>query len=163
MTNDNHNNPTDDTWEDFINAHSDDLKSLEKSRTAKKFEKKASKIDEQVKKRPILRIENFNDDIFTDHHSVPRGYSTSWLDADDDHFHAPTPQWSSVALSSILAALFIIAGFASIFLAVAFPIISRIGGIIGGICLILGCGIFITMHKSRTNSSSNRHNDGARV
>ena len=61
MTNDNHKSSTDDTWADFVNAHSEELESIEKSRTAKKFEKKASRIDEQKStKRPTLHIKSIN-------------------------------------------------------------------------------------------------------
>ena len=164
MTNDNHKSSTDDTWADFVNAHSEELESIEKSRKAKKFEKNASRIDEQKStKRPTLRIKSINDDVFVNNTTTPRGYSTSWLDADDDHFHAPNPSWSSVTTSSVIAAVLVIIGFGSIFAAAAFPAVRSLCALIAGISLILAFGILGTMHRSRTNSASNRHNDGARI
>ena len=50
-----------------------------------------------------------------------------------------------------------------IFAAAAFPAVRSLCALIAGISLILAFGILGTMHRSRTNSASNRHNDGARI
>ncbi|WP_018143609.1 DUF308 domain-containing protein [Alloscardovia criceti] len=166
MTNENNSNSNDDTWTEFVNAHSDDLSSIGKTRSAKKFEKNAAKVEKAKKKEAQrkLHIENFNDDIFTDRNSVTRGYSTSWFDADeaDNHFHAPNPSWNSVRKSGIVAALLIVLGFACIFAALFFTQWSVILGSLSGILLILGFVVFVTAYRSRPGSGS-MHGDGSRV
>lgn len=150
MTNSNHSKPGENSqpqnsdddrqWQDFL-AHHDDLKKVESSRAAKKFERHAAKAEEKALRK--LRIEDFNDSVFTQDNAPTRGYSVSWLDADDadDHFHAPNPQWSSGHLPLVIAIIMIVLGFVCIFAAVLLPGLSQVLGSISGILILLGFAV----------------------
>ncbi|WLT11219.1 hypothetical protein [Bifidobacterium asteroides] len=87
----------DEEWADFLNSHADELGSLESSRTAKEFEKKARKSE----KKAALRAEDLKRDSFVGG-SGPRDFQgSSWLDTDEvmdqsSNFVPPNPDLSDL-------------------------------------------------------------------
>lgn len=152
MTNSNHSKAgedsqsrdshSDEQWQEFLDAHSDDLENVESSRAAKKFERSAQRAEKKAQRK--LRIEDFNDSVFAQPRTPIRGYSVSWLDADeaDNHFHAPDPSWNSLQIAVIAAVILIILGFASLLGALCVPQLRQFLGATSGILILLGFAIW---------------------
>lgn len=155
MTHDDNDYPSthasnDAAWAEFVNGHSEELSDVADSRTAKKFEKKAAR-EEKKATRVKMQMKDFHSDVFVSAPPTPRGYSTSWLDADDtdNHFTPANPTWSSIHGSAVTAAVLLVLGFVSVFAALALPGWRMLLGSVGGVLLILGFAIFVASPKKR--------------
>ncbi|MFD0704914.1 hypothetical protein ACFQY8_04035 [Alloscardovia venturai] len=162
-------------WQEFVSSHEDDLRSVENSRAAKKFTKKAHRIDKEEKRKDgqeekyqhKLSVKDFDSQAFTSNTQPTRGYSISWLDADDmsNHFQAPQPQKGTAQLSIVIGAVMIIIGFIAIFVSfMAIPFAQLIAAV-GGIVLLIGFALIGVSRKSlsRDKRDHNARSDSAIV
>lgn len=70
-------------WNRFLDEYSDDLGEVERSRTARKFDRHATRQDKREEKRAILSVNDLKQGSFVDS-SGPRDFTqSSWLDTDD--------------------------------------------------------------------------------
>ena len=88
----------DAAWAEFTQSHADDLKAVEQSRNAKRFEKHAQRREKEA----LLSINDLDHGTFTD--DIPQGRGprdftgSSWLDTDNvmdrygDDFVPPNPK-----------------------------------------------------------------------
>lgn len=85
-------------WNRFLDEYSDDLGEVERSRTARKFDRHATRQDKREEKRAILSVNDLKQGSFVDS-SGPRDFTqSSWLDTDDvmdrsSVFTPPIPIW----------------------------------------------------------------------
>lgn len=161
-------NPDDDAWQDFMAAHSDDLDDVERSRTARKFEKQAKRIEKQA----LLNAADLNADAFVDGIGAgkgPRDFTgRSWLDADDtmdegSDFVPPNPAIGPVRTSKLVLIGMTIVGVLALVGCVLLPNWSSLLGAVGGALTILGAAGLLMMHKGHTETRTDIFDDGARV
>lgn len=172
--------PTADSWEDFARDHADELDSLSRTASARRFEQAARKRErqaaqcmQQAAKREQKRQQNAAQDEansapLTAH--GPRDYETNWLDADAtlDHyapFEAPDPQLEPPHKATIVFSILCVVGVLGLIAAVVIPPLAGLLGGIFGACLLIGAIGLLTRLKSGRNDSSNTnfYDDGARV
>ena len=104
--------PMDDldaAWAEFADSHADDLKAVERSRSAKRFEKHAQRREKEA----LLSIDDLDQGTFTNDAPAngrgPRDFTgSSWLDTDrvmdryGDDFVPPNPEIGHVKLSKLV-------------------------------------------------------------
>lgn len=85
-------------WNRFLDEYSDDLGDVERSRTARKFDRHATRQEKREEKKAILSVNDLKQGSFVDS-SGPRDFTqSSWLDTDDvmdrgSVFTPPIPIW----------------------------------------------------------------------
>lgn len=165
----------DDAWAAFAAAHADDLKDVESSRQAKRFEKHA----QRKEKEALLSVNDLDAGTFTDdvrpmrdrvNQQGPRDFTgSSWLDTDDvmdrygEDFVPPNPQIGPVKTSKLVFWVLLIVGIAGLIGSVFVPSLAAILGTVFGLCAILGAGGLIMQHKGHTETRADEFDDGARV
>lgn len=167
-TNDAHKPQNDDAdWQNFLEAHGEDLTDIERSRTARKFEKHAEK---QEKKR-LLDASDLTSDSFTAKPGVgrgPRDFRTSWLDMDDslgdDGTFTPAPaDLGSMKRSTIAFAIITLVGVLGLILVLFVPAIARILGTVAGLLTLIGAAGLVMQLRGHNETKTSPFDDGARV
>ena len=122
--------PMDDldaAWAEFADSHADDLKAVERSRSAKRFEKHAQRREKEA----LLSIDDLDQGTFTNDAPAngrgPRDFTgSSWLDTDrvmdryGDDFVPPNPEIGHVKLSKLVFWILLVAGVIGISLPCSF-------------------------------------------
>ena len=159
--------PMDDldaAWAEFADSHADDLKAVERSRSAKRFEKHAQRREKEA----LLSIDDLDQGTFTNDAPAngrgPRDFTgSSWLDTDrvmdryGDDFVPPNPEIGHVKLSKLVFC--VIGIIASVFV----PALASILGSIFGLCALVGAAGLIVQHKGHRETRTDEFDDGARV
>jgi hypothetical protein len=164
-----------DDWDSFLAEHENDLGSLEESRAAKKFEKQA----EKAERNALLDANDLKAHAFTMQSRIqaqqrmqaeeaPRGYRSSWLDADkvlDDAspFVPPDPDVSDIRKSSILFGILFVLGIAGVVVSAFLPGVIAFVAPVAGVLLIIGAAGLFTRLRGHSRTKSNPFDDGARV
>ena len=173
-----------DDWERFEQEHADDLKSIERSRSARTFARKAAKAAKTSGRSTARNPEHSdsgNPDSEHDQVSVadleadafagsggPRDFRTSWLSADDvmdqgDDFVEPNPRLGSVRASVLTFWLLLVVGVAGVIGSVFLPrLVGLLATVFGTMVLIGAAGLFIR-HQGHRETRSGPDDDGARV
>lgn len=175
MTDHNNNNhdssaassPEDDAWQDFLDAHADDLQDVSQSRTARKFDRHAQRQErrEQSDKQPVLSVQDLHDGEFVGGRG-PRDYSSSWLDTDDvmDQYsgamRASTFSFSHLRRSQIFLSIILVAGIIGIIVTACIHQIPNIVGIFSAFCILAGAAGLLSIRREHNSSNDD---DGARV
>ena len=157
--------PMDDldaAWAEFADSHADDLKAVERSRSAKRFEKHAQRREKEA----LLSIDDLDQGTFTNDAPAngrgPRDFTgSSWLDTDrvmdryGDDFVPPNPEIGHVKLSKLVFWILLVAG--------VIGIIASVLGSIFGLCALVGAAGLIVQHKGHRETRTDEFDDGARV
>ena len=159
----------DAAWAEFASSHADDLKAVEHSRNAKRFEKHAQRREKEA----LLSIRDLDQGTFTDDMPQGRGprdfMGSSWLDADSvmdrhgDDFTPPNPSIGHVKVSKLVFWVLLVVGVAGIIASVFMPTLAAILGSIFGFCALVGAAGLIVQHKGYSQTRSDEFDDGARV
>ena len=138
-------------WEHFINEYEGDFNDEQINSIKKKFEKNAKKIERKRKKEIKKAIKNasFNDDFAAINTKPgPRDVSgISWIDDDPGSFSPENPVQVIMVTRKILHLTLL-----------AFRKCLR-----GGICILLGFGLFLANHKGFNETRKDEFDDGARI
>ena len=165
--------PMDDldaAWAEFADSHADDLKAVERSRSAKRFEKHAQRREKEA----LLSIDDLDQGTFTNDAPAngrgPRDFTgSSWLDTDrvmdryGDDFVPPNPEIGHVKLSKLVFWILLVAGVIGIIASVFVPALASILGSIFGLCALVGAAGLIVQHKGHRETRTDEFDDGARV
>ena len=165
--------PMDDldaAWAEFADSHADDLKAVERSRSAKRFEKHAQRREKEA----LLSIDDLDQGTFTNDAPAngrgPRDFTgSSWLDTDrvmdryGDDFVPPNPEIGHVKLSKLVFWILLVAGVIGIISSVFVPALASILGSIFGLCALVGAAGLIVQHKGHRETRTDEFDDGARV
>ncbi len=159
----------DSAWAEFAQSHADDLKAVENSRSAKRFEKHAQRREKEA----LLSINDLDQGTFTDDIVRGRGprdfTSSSWLDTDSvmdrygDDFVPPNPQIGHVKVSKLIFWILLVAGVAGVIASAFMPALATILGTIFGLCALIGAAGLIVQHKGHAQTRTDEFDDGARV
>ena len=160
----------DAAWAEFANSHADDLKAVERSRSAKRFEKHA----QRQEKEALLSVNDLDQGTFVgDMPSTGRGprdfTGSSWLDTDrvmdryGEDFVPPNPKLGPVKLSKLVFWVLLVAGVIGIIASVFMPALASILGSIFGLCALIGAAGLIVQHKGHSQTRTDEFDDGARV
>lgn len=162
-------NDLDAAWAEFASSHADDLKAVEHSRSAKRFEKHAQRREKEA----LLSIQDLDQGTFTDdmpQNRGPRDFTgSSWLDTDSmmdrygDDFVPPNPEIGHVKISKLVFWVLLVVGFAGIIASVFMPALAAILGSIFGLCALVGAAGLIVQHKGHSQTRFDEFDDGARV
>lgn len=154
-------------WEHFINEYEGDFNDEQINSIKKQFEKNAKKIERKRKKEIKKAIKNasFNDDFAAINTKPgPRDVSgISWIDDDPSSFSPENPVLPSPSAAGIAVLILIVAGIAAAVCALIFSAVPSIVGSIGGICILLGFGLFLANHKGFNETRKDEFDDGARI
>ena len=159
--------PNDDAdWRNFVDSHSDDLSDIEKSHTARKFEKAAKK---EEKKR-LLDAQDLTSDSFSSTRSAghgPRDFNNSWLDIDDslgDEDFVPGPaNVGSFKRSTFVFAIMTVVGVLGLILVLFVPAIAGILATVAGLLTLIGAVGLVMQLRGHNETKSSPFDDGARV
>lgn len=161
----------DSAWASFAQAHADDLKDVEHSRSARRFEKHA----QRKEKEALLSVKDLDNGAFVDdmvplHQRGPRDHtSSSWLDTDDvmdrygDDFVPPNPQIGPIQASKLVFWVLLVAGILGVIASVFIPALAAVLGTVFGVCALIGAAGLIVQHKGHTQTRNGYTDDGARV
>ena len=160
----------DAAWAEFADAHADDLKAVEHSRNAKRFERHA----QRQEKKTLLSVDDLDQGTFTDdmpsNGHGPRDFTgSSWLDTDHvmdrygDDFVPPNPEIGHVKPSKLVFWILLVAGVVGIIASVFVPALASILGSIFGLCALIGAAGLIVQHKGNSQTRVDEFDDGARV
>ena len=155
---------------EFADSHADDLKAVERSRSAKRFEKHAQRREKEA----LLSIDDLDQGTFTNDAPAngrgPRDFTgSSWLDTDrvmdryGDDFVPPNPEIGHVKLSKLVFWILLVAGVIGIIASVFVPALASILGSIFGLCALVGAAGLIVQHKGHRETRTDEFDDGARV
>ena len=161
--------PMDDldaAWAEFADSHAD----VERSRSAKRFEKHAQRREKEA----LLSIDDLDQGTFTNDAPAngrgPRDFTgSSWLDTDrvmdryGDDFVPPNPEIGHVKLSKLVFWILLVAGVIGIIASVFVPALASILGSIFGLCALVGAAGLIVQHKGHRETRTDEFDDGARV
>jgi hypothetical protein len=156
-----------DTWSEFVNAHADEISSVERSRDAKRFERNAKK----VQKKAALSVKDLKASAFTSagHPSGPRDFEgRSWLDTDDvmdsgTSFTPPNPEIGKLRFGVLAFSILCILGLLAFAAAILLPSWSGTIGTIGGILMLIGGAGLFTQLRGHAQTRNDPFDDGARV
>ena len=162
--------PMDDldaAWAEFADSHADDLKAVERSRSAKRFEKHAQRREKEA----LLSIDDLDQGTFTNDAPAngrgPRDFTgSSWLDTDrvmdryGDDFVPPNPEIGHVKLSKLVFWILLVAGVIGIIASVFVPALASILGSIFGLCALVGAAGLIVQHKGHRETRNDEFDDG---
>ena len=165
--------PSDDldaAWAEFANSHADDLKAVERSRSAKRFEKHA----QRQEKEALLSVNDLDQGTFVgDMPSAghgPRDFTgSSWLDTDrvmdryGEDFVPPNPKIGPVKPSKLVFWVLLVACVIGSIASVFMPGLASILGSIVGLCAWVGAAGLIVQHKGHSQTRADEFDDGARV
>lgn len=173
----NNSNDFQDDWSSFISEHSQDFNDIEKSKSAKEFEKHAKREDkrnikrkeEEEEREKAIRNLRIEREIFLSH--GPRdNIRSSWLDVDDtmeeysDDFVAPNPHFKNIRKSVVILWLVLLLGIAGIITSAFIPIIASIAATISIVFIIIsGVGLLMIRKDSHDNNDYSDYGNGARV
>ncbi|MBT1162322.1 MULTISPECIES: hypothetical protein [Bifidobacterium] len=161
----------DSAWAAFAEAHADDLKDVEHSRSAKRFEKHA----QRKEKEALLSVGDLDNGVFVDdpvplNRRGPRDNTrSSWLDTDNvmdrygDDFVPPNPEIGPVKASKLVFWVLLVAGIIGLIASVFVPALAAMLGTIFGVCALVGAAGLIVQHKGHTETRNGYTDDGARV
>ncbi|NEG89580.1 DUF4491 family protein [Bifidobacterium aerophilum] len=169
----NHDADLDGAWAAFAQAHADDLKDVERSRSAKRFEKHA----QRKEKEALLSVRDLDNGVFVDDLAPmsrrargPRdNTNSSWLDTDavmdryGDDFVPPNPSIGPVKASKLVFWILLVAGIAGVIASVFVPALAAVLGTVFGVCALVGAVGLIVQHKGHTDTRNGYTDDGARV
>lgn len=179
-TNDSHQQPNEDEdWENFLSSHSSDLGNLEKSHTARKFERHAQKSE----KKKLLDAADLTRDSFvrpgrpsgtgssrdygSGHGRGPRDFNSSWLDVDetlgDDSFTPGPPDIGTMRRGTVIFALITLVGVVGLILVAFLPSIAPLLGTICGVLTLVGAVGLIMRLRGHNETKTDPFDDGARV
>lgn len=165
------NDDIDNAWAAFAEAHASELKDVERSRSAKRFEKHA----QRKEKEALLSVNDLDDGAFVDDLAAmrqhgPRDHTTSsWLDTDDvmdrygDDFVPPNPKIGPVKASKLVFWVLLVAGIIGIISSVFIPSLAAVLGTVFGVCALIGATGLIVQHKGHNADRNGYTDDGARV
>ena len=163
----------DEQWSEFESSHSEDLKAVAHSRSARHFERHAKREERQA----LLSVRDLDNGSFTDDMPAsgagPRdSTNSSWLDTDDvmDHndeaFTPPNPQIEHVPKTTlalwVLVSIGIIGTIASFFV----PAMAGTLALLSGVCILIGGAGLIILHRDHSDEPDESPHDfphGARV
>lgn len=160
---------TDREWERFMSDHGDELNELERSRSARKFDKAAKKAEKAAQ----FDVRDLKSSAFADTRirtaPGPRDFQgRSWLDTDDvmdedSTFTPPNPSLGPIRKSTVLFVAMLVVGVACLVAAIFTPPFSGLLGTAGGLLTLLGAtGMFIR-HRGHAETRIDPFDDGARV
>ncbi|MCH9276865.1 DUF308 domain-containing protein [Bifidobacterium amazonense] len=163
----------DGAWAAFAEAHADELKDVEHSRSARRFERHA----QRKEKEKLVSVNDLDNGVFTDDLKPlnqrirgPRdNTSSSWLDADDvmdrygDDFTPPNPSIGPVKPAKLVFWILLVAGIAGVIASVFMPTLAALLGTVFGACAVIGGAGLIVQHKGHTQTRDGYTDDGARV
>lgn len=130
-------------WNRFLDEYSDDLGEVERSRTARKFDRHATRQDKREEKRAILSVNDLKQGSFVDS-SGPRDFTqSSWLDTDDvmdrsSVFTPPNPDLGQIRWSRLICGILLVVGVAGIIATAFLPAWATVLGIVFGISILVG-------------------------
>lgn len=154
-----------DDWETFLNDHAGELEDVERSRTAKKFDRHVKREE----KKAMLTVDDLSDEAFTGAGRGPRDYTSSWLDTDDvlDRdgmgFSAPNPSLRGIRASKLVCAAILAVGVVGVIVAACLPHVVGIVGLASALCILIGAGGLIAQHEGRDVIHDDDSDNGARV
>ncbi|MCI1636018.1 hypothetical protein [Bifidobacterium sp.] len=156
-----------DAWSEFLDAHADDISSVERSRDAKRFEKSAKK----AQKKAALSVNDLKDSAFTasGHPSGPRDFEgRSWLDTDavmdsGNSFTPPNPDLGKLRSGVLVFSIMCILALISFAAAILLPSWSGTIGTVGGILMLIGGVGLFTQLRGHTQTRNDPFDDGSRV
>ncbi|OZG55609.1 hypothetical protein BTIS_1981 [Bifidobacterium tissieri] len=155
----------DAAWEEFVSSHQDELHDVERSRTARKFNKAARKAEKQAQ----LSIDDLKPEAFA-RAAGPRDFEgRSWLDTDDvlndddSSFVPPNPSIGSVRKSTMLFVVLLVIGVITLTASILIPALSAWLGTAGGVMTLIGAAGMFAQHKGHTETRTDMFDDGARV
>ena len=173
----------DASWEAFARAHEDDLKDVERSRNARRFERHA----QRKEKEALVSVEDLDASAFAGA-GEPLGRrvrgprdntNSSWLDTDEvmdrydnGGFTPPNPELGPVKASTALLTALLVIGVAGTVVMMlvpslyGIPVVSALLNIAFGLCTVLGLGGLIVKalnRKDRPGDKGGFYDDGARV
>ncbi|MFT9397043.1 MAG: hypothetical protein ABF545_03135 [Bifidobacterium psychraerophilum] len=162
----NHASDADD-WSAFLDAHADDISSVERSRDARRFEKKAQK----AQKKAALSVNDLKSSAFTGpaRGSGPRDFEgRSWLDTDDvmdqgSSFTPPNPELGPMRFEVLAFSIMCILALVAFAVAILVPQWSGTVGTVGGILMLIGGVGLFTQLRGHRQTRSDAFDDGARV
>lgn len=154
-------------WAAFAAEHADELQDVERSRSAKRFEKHA----QRKEKEALLSVDDLDDSAFAGGAGRgPRDFTgSSWLDTDDvmdrygDPFTPPNPDIGPVKKSKLVFWVLLVVGIVGIIATVFMPSMAGILGTVFGLCALVGAAGLIIQHKGHTETRDDLFDDGARV
>ncbi|MUH58887.1 hypothetical protein [Bifidobacterium canis] len=151
-------------WDRFLDEYSEDLQDVEKSRTAKKFDKHAAKQE----KKAMLSVDDLKQDSFVNA-SGPRDFTnSSWLDTDDvmdrgSVFTPPNPDLGKIRWSRLVCGILLVVGVVGVIATTFLPAYATVLGVIFGICVLVGAGGLFVTHRGHDETKTSEEDDGARV
>ena len=155
-------------WNRFLDEYSDDLGEVERSRTARKFDRHATRQDKREEKRAILSVNDLKQGSFVDS-SGPRDFTqSSWLDTDDvmdrsSVFTPPNPDLGQIRWSRLICGILLVVGVAGIIAPAFLPAWATVLGIVFGISILVGAGGLFVTHRGHDETKRDEEDDGARV
>lgn len=155
----NNNNTHDESWENFVQEHEQDLQDIENSHSAHRFERHAQR-QENKKLMQELR-----DNTRT---AGPRDFTnSSWLQTDSimdqlgDDFIEPNPTFSYSNKPLILYTILFIISIVGVIVSVLFPAYTAIIGSLSALIFLLaGAGLLAQLRNKKPRTP---FDDGARV
>ena len=155
-------------WNRFLDEYSDDLGEVERSRTARKFDRHATRQDKREEKRAILSVNDLKQGSFVDS-SGPRDFTqSSWLDTDDvmdrsSVFTPPNPDLGQIRWSRLICGILLVVGVAGIIATAFLPAWATVLGIVFGISILVGAGGLFVTHRGHDETKRDEEDEGARV
>ncbi|BDR53167.1 hypothetical protein KIM372_10740 [Bombiscardovia nodaiensis] len=161
------NEQDDPDWQEFLQAHSDDLGDVESSGAARKFERHARR----EQKKAALKASDLDQSAFvgsgTGAGRGPRDFSTSWLDVDSvmdqgSDFRPPQPHLGHLSGGLLLLWVLTLVGLVGLVAALFLP---HLPGFLGPLCALATLIGIAGLISSRPDfrHSRNPGDDGARV
>jgi hypothetical protein len=163
-----------DSWESFVEAHSEDLSDIESSLTAKRFEHHAKR----KSKKAVFKASALNESAFTTKKSSaksstergPRDFSSNWLDTDfimdqESQFTPHQLHFEKPSTPVIIYSISTLAGILGLIGILFIPRISSFSSFVGSasmLCLLIGIGGLINTRRD-FHQRIDPGDDGARV
>lgn len=160
-----HDDALDADWAAFAAAHADDLKDVEHSRNARRFERHA----QRKEKEALLHVDDLSADAFVGAHGPRDATNSSWLDVDDvmdrygDDFTPPDPKIGPVSASKLVFWVLLVAGVIGVIASVFVPALTGLLGTVFGAAALIGGAGLIIRHKGHAETREDWFDDGARV
>ena len=155
--------PTNDdaAWERFAAEHGDELKDMENSRSARKFERHARKAEKQA----LLSVNDLRADAFATRPAPgPRDFTgPSLLDAADDHFTPPEPDLGGMRRSTMVLWAMLLLGVAGVIGSLFVPVLGGLVAGVGGVLLLVGAAGLVSRLRGHSETRRDMFDDGSRV
>lgn len=158
----------DDAWESFATAHANELRDIERSRSARRFERHATRSREKAR----ISVDDLQDGVFVDgvRGQGPRDFSgSSWLDTDrimdryGDDFVPPNPSLGHIQASSLMFWTLFIVGVVGLIASLFAPSLIRVLATVFAFCALIGGAGLVTQLRGHDSQRNGYTDDGARV